>query len=113
MTAAADALVLFGISGDLARKKLFSALYGLAAAARLDMPVVGVAASDWDDAVLRAAARESLEETGEEIDEAAFTRGATRSWIHRSSSHGRVDGGLCRPTLTGPVGCRARYRPCG
>jgi glucose-6-phosphate 1-dehydrogenase len=44
MTPAADALVLFGISGDLARKKLFSALYGLAAAARLDMPVVGVAA---------------------------------------------------------------------
>ena len=74
MTPAADALVLFGISGDLARKKLFSALYGLAAAARLDMPVVGVAASDWDDAVLRAAARESLEEAGEEIDEAVFTR---------------------------------------
>jgi hypothetical protein len=32
----ADALVLFGATGDLARKKLFPALYHLAAAKQLD-----------------------------------------------------------------------------
>ncbi len=39
----AGALVLFGATGDLARKKLFPALYHLAAAKQLGVPVVGVA----------------------------------------------------------------------
>lgn len=70
----ADALVLFGISGDLARKMLFSALYDLTAAGRLDIPVVGVAFSNWDDDALRSAARTALEEADEEIDEEVFSR---------------------------------------
>src|SRR5680860_199597 len=45
----ADALVLFGATGDLARKKLFSALYGIEARNRLEVPVIGVALSDWSD----------------------------------------------------------------
>jgi glucose-6-phosphate 1-dehydrogenase len=65
---------LFGISGDLARKKLFSALYDLTAADQLDLPVIGVASSEWDDTTLRAQAREALEEAGEPIDEAVFAR---------------------------------------
>ena len=56
-----DALVLFGATGDLARKKLFPALYHLAAAGRLDVPVVGVAASGWDDTRLAAFATEAVE----------------------------------------------------
>ena len=56
----ADALVLFGASGDLARKKLFPALYHLAAAKQLGVPVVGVAVSDWDDTRLRAYATEAV-----------------------------------------------------
>jgi glucose-6-phosphate 1-dehydrogenase len=47
--AGSDALVLFGVSGDLARRKLFPALYALTAGGLLDMPVLGVAASGWDD----------------------------------------------------------------
>ncbi len=74
MTASADALVLFGISGDLARKKLFVALYDLAVAGRLEMPVVGVASSDWDDAILHRTARETIEAAGIDIDEAVFAR---------------------------------------
>lgn len=70
----ADALVLFGITGDLARKKLFAALYGLTAADRLDIPVVGVASRGWDDDTLRRHAREALEEAGGTIDEAVFGR---------------------------------------
>ena len=70
----ADALILFGISGDLARKKLFSALYDLTASGNLDMPVVGVALSDWSDETLRLHAREALEAAGEPIDDEVFAR---------------------------------------
>lgn len=48
-----DALVLFGITGDLAKKKLIPALYELTAEGRLDMPVVGTARSDWTDEQLK------------------------------------------------------------
>jgi glucose-6-phosphate 1-dehydrogenase len=45
-------LVLFGATGDLARKKIFPAVYHLAAAGQLAVPIVGVASSAWDDADL-------------------------------------------------------------
>ncbi|MDE2463439.1 MAG: glucose-6-phosphate dehydrogenase [Alphaproteobacteria bacterium] len=45
--ARSDALVLFGASGDLARKKIFPALYAMCRRGRLDFSVVGVAKSDW------------------------------------------------------------------
>lgn len=61
MTApAADALVLFGVTGDLARKKLFPALYELERDGRLGVPVLGVARSDWSEDRLRDRLRESL-----------------------------------------------------
>src|SRR4051794_15402283 len=53
----ADALVLFGITGDLAFKKLFPALYNLTARG-WDLPIIGVASSDWDTERLRARAKE-------------------------------------------------------
>jgi glucose-6-phosphate 1-dehydrogenase len=59
-TEAADVLVIFGATGDLARKKLHPALYQLASRDRLRMPVVGVARSDWSDEQLRAYAREAV-----------------------------------------------------
>jgi glucose-6-phosphate 1-dehydrogenase len=55
-----DALVLFGITGDLAHKKLYGALAGLEAAGTLDVPVIGVASSDWDTKRLRTEVRETL-----------------------------------------------------
>ncbi len=39
----ADALVVFGITGDLARKQTFRSLYRLEARKLLDCPVIGVA----------------------------------------------------------------------
>ncbi|MBT8452412.1 MAG: glucose-6-phosphate dehydrogenase [Deltaproteobacteria bacterium] len=69
-----DALILFGITGDLARRKLFSALYDLTAAGHLDLPVVGVASRGWDDETLRLKAREALEAAGSPIDEEVFAR---------------------------------------
>lgn len=70
----ADALLLFGISGDLARRKLFPALYDLAEAGRLDIPVIGVASSLWSDDDLRRRAKESLEDAGKKIDDEVFER---------------------------------------
>ena len=56
----ADRLVIFGATGDLARKKLHPALYRLAAQGRLQVPVIGVARSSWSDEQLREYARESV-----------------------------------------------------
>jgi glucose-6-phosphate 1-dehydrogenase len=55
-----DVVVLFGATGDLAKKKIFPSLYLLADSGRLDIPVVGVAKSDWDDAAFRQHAREDV-----------------------------------------------------
>ncbi|GAA2024431.1 glucose-6-phosphate dehydrogenase [Catenulispora yoronensis] len=68
----ADVLVLYGITGDLAKKMLLPALYKLTERGLLKVPVVGVAASDWDDEALRKHARESVAEAGYEIDEQVF-----------------------------------------
>lgn len=70
----ADALILFGISGDLAKKKLFSALYDLTAAGRLDMPVIGVASRPWDHEFLVAQVKEALVAGGRTIDDEVFSR---------------------------------------
>ncbi len=57
----ADALVLFGATGDLAKRKLFPALYHLEQTGVLDVPVIGVARSDWtDELVPRARPRGDL-----------------------------------------------------
>ena len=42
----ADALVLFGATGDLAVRKLFPALYRLEQSGTLHVPVIGVARSE-------------------------------------------------------------------
>lgn len=70
----AEALVMFGITGDLARKKLFPALYQIEADGRLDVPVVGVARSSWSDADLRHAAASAIEENVENPDGAIISR---------------------------------------
>ena len=72
MESRADALVLFGATGDLVRKKLIPAIYELARAGRLGIPVIGVARSDWDDQRLRTHARDVLSKN-RTLDEATFT----------------------------------------
>jgi glucose-6-phosphate 1-dehydrogenase len=68
----ADALVLFGATGDLARRKLFPALYQLARRGQLDLPVIGVALSDGDDNALRGYARAAVRAAVTKVDEAAL-----------------------------------------
>ncbi|MCB1740116.1 MAG: glucose-6-phosphate dehydrogenase [Gammaproteobacteria bacterium] len=57
----ADALVLFGATGDLAYKKIFPALHALIRRGRLDVPVIGVALSSWDIERLREYVHDSIE----------------------------------------------------
>lgn len=74
MTAAvADALVVFGITGDLAHKKIFPALQGLVRHGKLDVPVIGVARGGSGVEGLRERMRDSLEANGG-VDAAAFER---------------------------------------
>ncbi len=66
--------MIFGITGDLARKMTFRSLYRLERRKLLKQPVIGVAVDDWNVEQLADRARESIEECGEEIDEAVFKR---------------------------------------
>ncbi|MHB8313286.1 MAG: glucose-6-phosphate dehydrogenase [Candidatus Dormibacteria bacterium] len=72
------ALVIFGISGDLARKMTFRALYRLEARHRLQCPVIGVAKDDWSDDALRAMARQALTASGQLVSTRVFERFAKR-----------------------------------
>ncbi|WP_051813322.1 glucose-6-phosphate dehydrogenase [Kitasatospora sp. MBT63] len=74
----ADALVIFGITGDLARKMTFQALYRLEAAGLLRCPIIGVALDDWSQEHLVAAMGAALEGGGTAVEAAAFERLARR-----------------------------------
>jgi glucose-6-phosphate 1-dehydrogenase len=76
--AEADALVVFGITGDLATKMTFRSLYRLERRKLLNCPVIGVAVEDWSVDQLRDHARKSIAGTGEQIDEQVFDRLAGR-----------------------------------
>ncbi len=69
-----DALVVFGATGDLARKMLFPALHELARADELPATVVGVAASDWSTDALIDYAKAAVTEYGGGVDRDAFAR---------------------------------------
>src|ERR687892_1363578 len=70
--APADVLVVFGITGDLAKVMTFRSLYRLEARGLLDCPIVGVAVDDWDAKRLVERARGAIVGTGEQLDEALF-----------------------------------------
>ena len=55
-----SALAIFGVTGDLARKKLFASLYELEVLGQLDMPVVGIGRSPWSAEKLREVADTSI-----------------------------------------------------
>jgi len=59
-----DALVLFGVTGDLAHKMIFPALYAMAKRGSLEVPVVGVAFPKWSLERLRKRVTDSLKRSG-------------------------------------------------
>lgn len=75
---ASDLLVIFGITGDLARKMTFRALYRLERRRVLDCPILGVASDDMPVEKVVERARASIRQSGENFDEAVFERLASR-----------------------------------
>jgi len=74
----ADLLVIFGITGDLARRMTFRALYRLERRGLLDGPVIGVASEDMTTGELVKRAREAIGEGDQDVDDAVFDRLARR-----------------------------------
>jgi glucose-6-phosphate 1-dehydrogenase len=79
----ADVLVIFGITGDLARVMTFRSLYRLEKRGLLDCPIVGVAFDDWTIEHLIERAHDSIVATGEPLEHDVFERLAKRlSYVH-------------------------------
>ena len=74
----ADLLVIFGITGDLARKMTFRALYRLERRGLLGCPIVGVASDEITAEQLMKLAREAILGSGEGLDDEVFDRLAAR-----------------------------------
>ncbi|MEI6870210.1 MAG: glucose-6-phosphate dehydrogenase [Actinomycetota bacterium] len=70
----ADALVLFGATGDLAKKKLFPALYDLEDLGELDVPIIGVASSKWSQEVFRENAEKAIRARKPDVDETVLNK---------------------------------------
>ncbi|MEO0010866.1 MAG: hypothetical protein RIQ39_455, partial [Actinomycetota bacterium] len=70
----ADVLVLFGATGDLAKKKLFPALYDMEDLGQLDIPVVGVASSKWTQEVFRDNVEAAVRARKNNADERIITK---------------------------------------
>jgi glucose-6-phosphate 1-dehydrogenase len=73
-TEQSDALVVFGITGDLAHKMIFPALYAIVQHGALEVPVVGVASSPWTIAQLHERATDSVEHSGVVVDKHVLKR---------------------------------------
>lgn len=67
-----DALVLFGVTGDLAHKKIFPALYAMAKRGVLKVPVIGVAFPKWSLAHLRKNVTDSIQQSNGIDNQHAF-----------------------------------------
>jgi glucose-6-phosphate 1-dehydrogenase len=100
----ADLLVIFGITGDLARRMTFRALYRLERRGLLGCPIVGVASDEITAEQLVKHAREAILGPGEKLDDAVFGRLAARmSYV----SGDAMDGALYR-RLPAEIGGRQR-----
>jgi glucose-6-phosphate 1-dehydrogenase len=67
-----DALVLFGVTGDLAHKMTFPALYAMVKHGTLKVPLIGVAFPKWSLERLRNRVTDSIKRSGGIDNERAF-----------------------------------------
>jgi len=74
VASSADKLVIFGISGDLARKMTFKSLYRMERRGEISCPIIGVAIDDWSDDDLRAHARKAVESEIDDVDTKVLER---------------------------------------
>ena len=73
-TTQSDALVIFGVTGDLAHKMIFPALYAMVKRGTLKVPVIGVAFPKWSIARLHKRATDSIERSDGVDDKRALQR---------------------------------------
>jgi glucose-6-phosphate 1-dehydrogenase len=78
MSENADVLVIFGITGDLAKKMTLLSLYRLEARGMLDCPIIGVAGDNWTIDRLREHADDAIAACGERVVPKVFDRFAAR-----------------------------------
>ncbi len=71
-TVRADALVVFGATGDLAHKMIFPSLYAMAKRGEVDFPIVGVAHSNWNLSQLRKRAEDGIRKSAKVDDKPAL-----------------------------------------
>lgn len=122
-TGRADALLMFGLTGDLGEKKLIPALVELAAAGELDLPVVAVGRSDTDADEIRARLSDVLADhttlsddraAAEALDELdlSFVRGAGSTTTRRGSRSPVPSAPPSSPWSTPPCrpACSGRWR---
>src|ERR1700678_754639 len=69
-----DALVVFGVTGDLAHKMIFPALYAMVKRGTLKVPVIGVAFPKWSLERLHRRATDSIRRAGGIDDKRALQR---------------------------------------
>jgi glucose-6-phosphate 1-dehydrogenase len=90
LATSADNLVIFGISGDLARKMTFESLYRMERRGEMACRIIGVAIDDWTDGDLRLHARTAVEEKIHDVDQAVLGKLLDRlSYV--SGDYGRDD----------------------
>ena len=85
-----DALVIFGITGDLAHHKTFPALYRLERHMLLEVPVISSGRTGWSDADLRAQARAQ----GWPVHDFRSGRRATLIALPTAAGAGAIAGGI-------------------
>lgn len=92
-----DLLVIFGITGDLARKMTYRALYRLERHNLLDCQILGVASDEMSVGQLVARARHAISDSGETIEDSAFERFAGRlSYLHGDVTDSRLYSSLAK-----------------
>ncbi len=69
-----DALVVFGVTGDLAHKMILPSLYQMVRRGHISEPIIGVALDDWDVDRLAERARQGITKEFGTIDEAVFAK---------------------------------------
>jgi glucose-6-phosphate 1-dehydrogenase len=71
-TSQSDALVVYGVTGDLAHKMIFPALYAMVKRGTLTVPVIGVAFPKWSLERLQRRVTHSIKQTGGIDNKRAF-----------------------------------------
>lgn len=86
-----DVLVIFGITGDLARKMTFRALYRLESRGLLDCPIIGVASRSIPIEELVERARQAISSSDEVFNDRVFKRLTARlSYLHGDVTDGQL-----------------------